>query len=101
MVEQSIVLRTKAMRERQNQRELRKYRFTFIRVRFSDGLTLQGTFKLGEKLDAVKEFIREYLTNEWRPFFLSPSGGKKVSSVLPYTFLFCIEKLIYYLIGYF
>ena len=41
-VEKLGMLRTKAMRERDEQRELRKYRFTAIRVRFPNGLILQG-----------------------------------------------------------
>lgn len=76
-VEQSMVLRTKAMRERDNMREMRKYRFTLIRVRFADGLTMQATFRISEKLEAITTFIRGYLVNDWRPFFLCPSGGKK------------------------
>ena len=80
-VEQSLVLRTKAMRERQNAREVRKYRFTLIRVRFPDNLTLQGTFRISEKLDTVYHFIREYLANDWRPFNLMLSGGTKVNFV--------------------
>ena len=35
------MLRTKAMREKEEQREKRKYRFSIIRVRFPDGLVLQ------------------------------------------------------------
>lgn len=35
------MLRTKAMRERDELRELRKYRFAVIRVRFPDGMLLQ------------------------------------------------------------
>lgn len=73
-----MVLRTKAMRERDHQREMRKYRFTLIRVRFADGLTMQATFRITEKLETVTTFIRSYLVNDWRPFFLAPSGGKKV-----------------------
>ena len=40
-VEQQGMLRTKAMREREEQREKRKYRYTLIRIRFPDGLVLQ------------------------------------------------------------
>uniref|UniRef100_A0A6A7FXP5 UBX domain-containing protein 6-like n=2 Tax=Hirondellea gigas TaxID=1518452 RepID=A0A6A7FXP5_9CRUS len=80
VVEQSIVLRTKAMRERQSQKDLRKYRFTLLRIRFPDGLTLQGTFRVAEKLSAVMQFVREYLVNDWRPFFLCPSAGKRFTS---------------------
>lgn len=41
-VERLSVLRTKAMREREEQRELRKYTYTLLRVRLPDGCLLQG-----------------------------------------------------------
>ena len=41
-VEKMGMLRTKAMRERDEQRELRKYRFTAVRTRFLNGIILQG-----------------------------------------------------------
>lgn len=34
-------LRTKAMREKEELREIRKYKFALVRVRFPDGLYLQ------------------------------------------------------------
>lgn len=40
--ERLSVLRTKAMREREEQRELRKYTYTLLRVRLPDGCLLQG-----------------------------------------------------------
>ena len=40
-VEREGMLRTKAMREREVQRERRKYRYALIRVRFPDGIVLQ------------------------------------------------------------
>lgn len=78
-VERSQMLMTKAMRERNEMREMRKYRFSLIRVRFPDGLILQGTFGVHEKFEEVLKFIRENLVNDWRPFFLSISGGGKVT----------------------
>ncbi|XP_038633160.1 UBX domain-containing protein 6 isoform X3 [Scyliorhinus canicula] len=36
-------LRTKAMRERDEQREMKKYNYTLLRVRFPDGYILQGS----------------------------------------------------------
>lgn len=42
-VEQMGMLRTKAMREREAQRELRRYRFCLLRVRFPDNTVLQVT----------------------------------------------------------
>nr|XP_053646997.1 UBX domain-containing protein 6-like [Cherax quadricarinatus] len=50
-----------------------------LRVRFPDGLILQGTFGVHEKFEEVINFIRENLVNDWRPFFLSLSGGGKVT----------------------
>lgn len=40
-IERSMMLRTKAMREKEEMREMRKYRFALIRVRFPDGILLQ------------------------------------------------------------
>lgn len=36
------MLRTKAMREREEQRERRKYNYTLLRIRLPDGNLLQG-----------------------------------------------------------
>ena len=52
LAERETMLRTKAMREREEMKERRKYRFCLIRVRFPDGLVLQVllpkiTFQLG------------------------------------------------------
>lgn len=35
------MLRTKAMREKDEMREFRKYRYTVLRIRFPDGILLQ------------------------------------------------------------
>lgn len=78
-VERDSMLMTKAMREKQEAREMRKYRFSLIRVRFPDGLILQGTFGVYEKFSEVVKFIRENLTNDWRPFFVKLSGGNMIT----------------------
>lgn len=49
-VERLSVLRTKAMREREEQRELRKYTYTLLRVRLPDGCLLQGGCPWGPAL---------------------------------------------------
>ncbi|XP_076060811.1 UBX domain-containing protein 6-like [Oratosquilla oratoria] len=77
-VERNMMLRTKAMREREELREMRKYRFALIRIRFPDGLILQGTFYVYEKFGNVLLFIRENLVQDWRPFILNLSGGGKI-----------------------
>lgn len=78
-VERDSMLMTKAMRERAEAREMRKYRFSLIRVRFPDGLILQGTFGVYEKFAEVMKFVRENLSNDWRPFFLKLSGGSNIT----------------------
>ncbi|XP_006206441.1 UBX domain-containing protein 6 [Vicugna pacos] len=78
-VERLSVLRTKAMREREEQRELRKYTYTLLRVRFPDGCLLQGTFYARERVAALYGFVREALQSDWLPFELLASGGQKLS----------------------
>ncbi|XP_047633422.1 UBX domain-containing protein 6 isoform X3 [Phacochoerus africanus] len=78
-VERLSVLRTKAMREREEQREMRKYTYTVLRVRFPDGCLLQGTFYARERVAALYGFVREALQNDWLPFELLASGGQKLS----------------------
>lgn len=41
IMEKQLQLRTKAMREKDEIREIRKYKFCLIRIRFADGLYLQ------------------------------------------------------------
>ncbi|KAK3768354.1 hypothetical protein RRG08_031143 [Elysia crispata] len=72
------MLRTKAMRERDEQRELRKYRYTLLRVRFPDGVILQGVFRANESMKSAFEFVRENLQNNWIPFHLATSTGSKL-----------------------
>ena len=78
-VEKLGVLRTKAMRERDELRELRKYRYTLIRVRFPNGVILQGTFRASEKVVTLMDFIRENLQNDWIPFTVCTSTGQKIT----------------------
>lgn len=76
-VEKQMQLRTKAMREKDEIREIRKYKFCLIRIRFPDGLYLQGTFSVYEKYSEVLEFVKENLEHEGLPFLLSlPTGHK-------------------------
>jgi len=61
VAEREGILRTKAMRDREEQKSRRKYRYCLIRIRFSDGWLLQGTFAVQENLSAVSEFVSEHL----------------------------------------
>jgi len=79
-VEKMGMLRTKAMRERDEQRELRKYRFTAIRIRFPNGLILQGTFMTRSTFSSLVSFIRDSLVADWLPFIvIAPSAGGRLS----------------------
>lgn len=78
-VEKMGMLRTKAMRERDEMKELRKYRFTLVRVRLPDGILIQGIFRANEKLSCLYDFIRSSLENDWMPFILQTSNGSKLT----------------------
>ncbi|XP_039622914.1 UBX domain-containing protein 6 [Polypterus senegalus] len=78
-VERNSMLRTKAMRERDEQREMRKYNYTLVRVRLPDGNLLQGTFYAREKVSDVYEFVRSHLLNSWQPFELRAPAGQKLN----------------------
>lgn len=78
-VEKLGMLRTKEMRERERLRELRRYRYCLIRVRLPDGVILQSTFRANEKLQALHQFVRECLVNDWIPFSLSAGAGGKLT----------------------
>ncbi|XP_053228723.1 UBX domain-containing protein 6 [Podarcis raffonei] len=78
-VEKASMLRTKAMREKEEQRELRKYNYALLRIRFPDGYILQGTFYAREPVSALYQFVRETLQNNWLPFELLAPGGHKLT----------------------
>lgn len=71
------MLKTKAMRERDELRIIQKYKYALIRVRFPDGVYLQGTFSVYEKLAQVYEFVRSCLKDESIQFKLLTPLGKK------------------------
>lgn len=65
------------MREREELRAIQKYKFALIRVRFPDGVYLQGTFSVYEKLSQVYDFVQSCLKDEETPFkLLTPIGSK-------------------------
>jgi len=77
--EQLGMLRTREMRERDRVKELRRYRYCLIRVRFPDGILLQGTFAATEKLLAVFAFIVDNLVSDMIPFSLTSSTGQALT----------------------
>ncbi|XP_071941437.1 UBX domain-containing protein 6-like [Antedon mediterranea] len=78
-VEMNSMLRTKAMREADLKKQLRRYRYVLIRIRFPDGIILQGTFYARDKLSSLTEFVRECLVNDWQPFYLVTQTRQKLT----------------------
>lgn len=76
-LEQAQILKTKAMREKEELRIINRYKFSLIRVRFPNGVYLQGTFNVYEKLAQVYEFVQSCLMHEAAEFALiSPTGQR-------------------------
>ncbi|XP_037530752.1 UBX domain-containing protein 6 [Nematolebias whitei] len=78
LVAKNAMLRTKAMREKENRRERGKYNYTLLRIRLPDDNLLQGTFYAWDRLPALFEFVRESLVDGWQPFELIAPGGQKL-----------------------
>ncbi|XP_056133063.1 UBX domain-containing protein 6 [Lampris incognitus] len=78
IVEKNAMLRTKAMREKEEQRERRKYNYTLLRIRLPDENLLQGTFYAWDRLPVLFQFVRESLEDGWQPFELIAPGGQKL-----------------------
>ncbi|CAL1592853.1 unnamed protein product [Knipowitschia caucasica] len=78
LVEKNSMLRTKVMREKDEQRERRKYNYTLLRIRLCDGNLLQGTFYAWDRLTVLYNFVRESLVDGWQPFELIAPGGQKL-----------------------
>ncbi|XP_035033523.1 UBX domain-containing protein 6 [Hippoglossus stenolepis] len=78
LVEKNAMMRTKAMREREEQRERRKYNYTLLRIRLPDGNLLQGIFYAWDRLSVLFGFVRESLVDGWQPFELIAPGGLKL-----------------------
>uniref|UniRef100_A0A3B5LWC2 UBX domain-containing protein 6 n=1 Tax=Xiphophorus couchianus TaxID=32473 RepID=A0A3B5LWC2_9TELE len=89
LVEKNAMLRTKAMREREEQRERRKYNYALLRVRLPDGNLLQATFYAWDRLPALFEFVRESLVDGWQPFELIAPGGQKLQESEEVTLVEC------------
>lgn len=76
-LEQAQILKTKAMREKEELRTINRYKFSLIRVRFPNGVYLQGTFNVYEKFGQVCEFVQSCLMHETAEFTLVSPGGLK------------------------
>ncbi|KAM6921011.1 UBX domain-containing protein 6 [Xenentodon cancila] len=89
LVEKNAMLRTKAMREKEELRERRKYNYTLLRVRLPDGNLLQGMFYAWDRLPVFFSFVRESLVDGWQPFELIAPGGQKLQESEEVTLVEC------------
>lgn len=78
ILEKNAMLRTKAMREKDEQRERRKYNYTLLRIRLPDGTLLQGTFYAWDRMPVLFQFVRESLVDGWQPFELIAPGNQRL-----------------------
>lgn len=79
-VQRLTTLRTRAMREKDDARGRSRFRYSLIRVRFPDDWVLQGVFNGHEKLQAVHDFVQQYVSCNWIPFHLQVPSEPKFSS---------------------
>ena len=63
LAEREGMLRTKAMRQREDMKERRKYRFCLIRIRFPNGLVLQVSGILSFNYLKRSEFGQDFLVS--------------------------------------
>lgn len=68
----------KRLQEYEKLRNQKVYSTTIIRVKFPDGLILQGKFGSREKLENVYEFVLENILDKERPFYLFKAPPKKI-----------------------
>ena len=85
-LEKSGNLRTKAMRQRDELLEMRKYNFCLIRVKFSDSIYLQFIFKSNEILQELYLSVQSCLKDESCSFELSNYVLKPQQQNLSQTF---------------
>jgi UBX domain-containing protein 6 len=69
-LEKAGMLRTKAMRERDEQLELRRYNYCLIRVKFPNNFIIQGLFKSHETYTDLYTFVQSCLETDAIPFEL-------------------------------
>ena len=67
----------RAMRDAER-RPRRHYKFAAIRVRHPEGLVLQGTFRVSERIGAVAEFVQAALADQACTFALHAQPGGTV-----------------------
>lgn len=80
-LEKQGMLRTKAMRERDEQLELRRYNFCLIRVKFPDNYILEALFRTNETMSDLYELIKENMEQDDLIFELVGPSLKKSTAL--------------------
>lgn len=78
ILEREGILRTKAMREKEEAKAKRRYKYCLIRVRFPDGWVLQGTFSVYETLSQVMELVTESLSSPLPYILVDSATGSRL-----------------------
>ncbi|CAI2366893.1 unnamed protein product [Moneuplotes crassus] len=68
----------KRLQEYQKLTKVKVYSTTIVRVKFPDGLVLQGRFGAREKISDVYDFVAENLLDQGRGFYLFKAPPKKI-----------------------
>ena len=68
----------KRLQEYNKLRSQKVYSTTILRIKFPDGLVLQGRFGAREKISAVYEFVSENLKDSGRDYCLYKAPPKKI-----------------------
>jgi UBX domain-containing protein 6 len=74
-LEESQQLTTRAYKERQQQAAASNHTHAVLRVRMTDGVLLQGTFKAGDRVQQVLSWVADSLAHPHRTFVLHPPTG--------------------------
>jgi UBX domain-containing protein 6 len=82
LIEREEMLRTKAMRERDEKPESNiQYKYTIIRIRMPDGIFLQAIFQSNDPLSVLFDYLRSHcLVHNWLPFSLISNADRRVYS---------------------
>ncbi|XP_050537776.1 UBX domain-containing protein 6 [Daktulosphaira vitifoliae] len=75
-LENDMILKTKNMRMKEQNKSKFNYKYCLIRVKFPDCLILQGTFSVKEHFSEVIEFVKESVFDEEKDFKLALPAGK-------------------------
>ncbi|CAI5448575.1 unnamed protein product [Caenorhabditis angaria] len=77
-VDRMLTLRTKEMRQKDDQLRNYKYKYTLIRIRVPGNMIIQGVFSCYEAFSAVRSFVSSVLSEEIIEFALRDAANQQV-----------------------